>query len=52
VIEQLEATEAHRHRPRDPIDTTTPKGMLSVQVLGASSNSSGPAYRAWPGLSR
>src|ERR1700761_4697869 len=35
VIEQLEAREAHFRNLRDPIDTTTPQGMFSLQVLGA-----------------
>ena len=35
VIEQLEAKEAHFRSLRDPIDTTTPQGMFSLQVLGA-----------------
>ena len=35
VIEQLEATGAHFRSLRDPIDTTTPQGMFSLQVLGA-----------------
>src|ERR1700693_1740953 len=35
VIEQLEASGAHFRSPRDPIDTTTPQGMFSLQVLGA-----------------
>jgi Resolvase, N terminal domain len=33
VIEQLEASGAHSLR--DPIDTSTPQGMFSLQVLGA-----------------
>lgn len=35
VIEQLEAGDAHFRSLRDPIDTTTPQGMFSLQVLGA-----------------
>jgi DNA invertase Pin-like site-specific DNA recombinase len=35
VIEQLEAKGAHFRSMRDPIDTTTPQGMFSLQVLGA-----------------
>ena len=35
VIEQLEAGAAHFRSLRDPIDTTTPQGMFSLQVLGA-----------------
>src|SRR3984957_17335818 len=35
VIEQLEAQGAHFRSLRDPIDTTTPQGMFSLQVLGA-----------------
>jgi DNA invertase Pin-like site-specific DNA recombinase len=35
VIEQLEAAGAHFRSLRDPIDTTTPQGMFSLQVLGA-----------------
>ena len=35
VIEQLEADGAHFRSLRDPIDTTTPQGMFSLQVLGA-----------------
>jgi len=35
VIEQLEAGGAHFRSLRDPIDTTTPQGMFSLQVLGA-----------------
>jgi DNA invertase Pin-like site-specific DNA recombinase len=35
VIEQLEGKEAHFRSLRDPIDTTTPQGMFSLQVLGA-----------------
>ena len=35
VIEQLEATGAHFRSLRDPIDTSTPQGMFSLQVLGA-----------------
>jgi len=35
VIEQLEAIGAHFRSLRDPIDTTTPQGMFSLQVLGA-----------------
>ena len=35
VIEALEAAGAHFRSLRDPIDTTTPQGMFSLQVLGA-----------------
>jgi DNA invertase Pin-like site-specific DNA recombinase len=35
VIEQLEASCGHFRSLRDPIDTTTPQGMFSLQVLGA-----------------
>lgn len=35
VIEQLEARGAHFRSLRDPIDTATPQGMFSLQVLGA-----------------
>jgi DNA invertase Pin-like site-specific DNA recombinase len=35
VIEQLEASGAHFRSLRDPIDTSTPQGMFSLQVLGA-----------------
>jgi DNA invertase Pin-like site-specific DNA recombinase len=35
VIEGLEAGGAHFRSLRDPIDTTTPQGMFSLQVLGA-----------------
>jgi DNA invertase Pin-like site-specific DNA recombinase len=35
VIEQLETNGAHFRSLRDPIDTTTPQGMFSLQVLGA-----------------
>jgi hypothetical protein len=35
VIEQLEGNGAHFRSLRDPIDTTTPQGMFSLQVLGA-----------------
>lgn len=35
VIEQLEETGAHFRSLRDPIDTATPQGMFSLQVLGA-----------------
>jgi DNA invertase Pin-like site-specific DNA recombinase len=35
VIEQLEASAGHFRSLRDPIDTTTPQGMFSLQVLGA-----------------
>ncbi len=35
VIEQLEQKGAHFRSLRDPIDTTTPQGMFSLQVLGA-----------------
>jgi hypothetical protein len=35
VIEQLEACGAYFRSLRDPIDTTTPQGMFSLQVLGA-----------------
>ena len=35
VIEQLEASGAHFRSLHDPVDTTTPQGMFSLQVLGA-----------------
>lgn len=35
VIEQLEERGAHFRSLRDPIDTATPQGMFSLQVLGA-----------------
>ncbi len=35
VIESLTASGAHFRSLRDPIDTTTPQGMFSLQVLGA-----------------
>ena len=35
MIEQLETSGAHFRSLRDPIDTTTAQGMLSLQVLGA-----------------
>jgi hypothetical protein len=35
VIEQLEAAGANFRNLRDPIDTSTPQGMFSLQVLGA-----------------
>lgn len=35
VIEQLEDSGAHFRSLRDPIDTSTPQGMFSLQVLGA-----------------
>jgi DNA invertase Pin-like site-specific DNA recombinase len=35
VIEELEALKAHFRSLRDPIDTSTPQGMFSLQVLGA-----------------
>jgi DNA invertase Pin-like site-specific DNA recombinase len=35
VIETLEAKKAHFRSLRDPIDTSTPQGMFSLQVLGA-----------------
>ena len=35
VIEQLDASGAYFRSLRDPIDTTTPQGMFSLQVLGA-----------------
>lgn len=35
VIEALEKKGAHFESLRDPIDTTTPQGMFSLQVLGA-----------------
>ncbi|QPC88971.1 recombinase family protein (plasmid) [Mesorhizobium sp. NBSH29] len=35
VIEDLTAKSAHFSSLRDPIDTTTPQGMFSLQVLGA-----------------
>lgn len=35
VIEQLEEMGAHFRSLNDPIDTSTPQGMFSLQVLGA-----------------
>jgi DNA invertase Pin-like site-specific DNA recombinase len=35
VIDALEAKGAHFRSLRDPIDTSTPQGMFSLQVLGA-----------------
>ena len=35
VIEQLEARGAHFRSLHDPVDTATPQGMFSLQVLGA-----------------
>ncbi|MDN5925555.1 MAG: recombinase family protein [Hyphomicrobiales bacterium] len=35
VIEELTAKRAHFRSLHDPIDTTTPQGMFSLQVLGA-----------------
>src|SRR3954464_9855680 len=35
VIEQLQAKGAYFRSLHDPIDTTTPQGMFSLQVLGA-----------------
>lgn len=35
VIEDLEAKGAHFRSLRDPIDTSTPQGVFSLQVLGA-----------------
>jgi DNA invertase Pin-like site-specific DNA recombinase len=35
VIEDLTEKEAHFRSLRDPIDTTTPQGMFSLQGLGA-----------------
>ncbi|EHS53249.1 Resolvase domain-containing protein [Rhizobium sp. PDO1-076] len=35
VIEQLEKRGVHFRSLRDPIDTSTPQGMFSLQVLGA-----------------
>ena len=35
VIEELSAKGAHFRSLRDPIDTSTPQGMFSLQVLGA-----------------
>lgn len=35
VIERLESKGAHFRSLRDPIDTSTPQGMFSLQVLGA-----------------
>ena len=35
VIERLEAKGAHFRSLRDPIDTSTPQGMFTLQVLGA-----------------
>src|SRR3979409_891937 len=38
VIEQLEANGAHFRSLRDPIDTTTPQGMIALQVRGAAAH--------------
>ncbi len=35
VIERLEESGAHFRSLRDPIDTSTPQGMFTLQVLGA-----------------
>lgn len=35
VIGELALRNAHFRSLRDPIDTTTPQGMFSLQVLGA-----------------
>lgn len=35
VIEDLDQRQAHFRSLRDPIDTSTPQGMFSLQVLGA-----------------
>jgi DNA invertase Pin-like site-specific DNA recombinase len=35
VIETLEAKKAHFRSLRDPVDTSTPQGVFSLQVLGA-----------------
>lgn len=35
VIEDLDQRKAHFRSLRDPIDTSTPQGMFSLQVLGA-----------------
>lgn len=35
IIDQLEAGGAHFRSLRDPIDTSTPQGIFSLQVLGA-----------------
>jgi DNA invertase Pin-like site-specific DNA recombinase len=35
VIETLEARKAHFRSLRDPIDTSTPQGIFSLQMLGA-----------------
>ena len=35
VIEDLESRRAHFRSLRDPIDTSTPQGMFSLQVLGS-----------------
>lgn len=35
VIEDLDERKAHFRSLRDPIDTSTPQGMFSLQVLGA-----------------
>jgi DNA invertase Pin-like site-specific DNA recombinase len=35
VIAELEAKGAHFRSLRDPVDTTSPQGMFSLQVLGA-----------------
>jgi hypothetical protein len=38
VIEDLTARNAHFRSLRDPIDTTTPQGMFSLQVLSRDSS--------------
>src|SRR3954454_21554883 len=50
VIEQLEEAGAHFRSLRDPIDTTTPQGMFSLQVLGARPNRTGAVAGGNPGL--
>jgi DNA invertase Pin-like site-specific DNA recombinase len=40
VIEDLKKRGVHFRSLRDPIDTSTPQGMFSLQVLGAASRSS------------
>ena len=53
VIEQLEAKGAHFRSLHDPIDTSTPQGMFSLQVLGASRRATRTrpdrrAHQGWP----
>jgi DNA invertase Pin-like site-specific DNA recombinase len=45
VIETLEGKGAHFRSLRDPIDTTTPQGMFSLQVLVQLPSWSGPNGR-------